>query len=1429
MPLDGKLISFTDFQGHPTSITYSDGSTDGAPGYVTAVQDANLNITTYTRSQVSWAILRITHPPTASEPQGSHIDQTFTDEAHPYFLASRTDENLHTTVYHRDDPANPNAITRKDYADGTFETFTYTNFGQVLTHRMRNGAYQHFSYDGRSLHLAKTNPTWNADHDASLANDPKSTYIYYNPDQDQTDPIQWMDRVKRETDPRGLVTKYEYDHTFDSSGNETTTPAGSRGLVTKIIHVSDNNTYQAFGFNKYGDKLWEENELRQRTSYDHDDYGRVIKVTNALGKFVTNDYRPSNNPNLSPYVHTTGSVYETITATNIKTRNIYDENFRKTSTTVGADTADAATTWFQYDAVGNQTKVTDPRASTGSGDPTYTTITDYDQRNRPWRVTDPMGHITSSGYDAVGNILTVTRPDQSVETKTYNETNKVTSDKMPKDGSAGSPAGYVKTLFDYYPGNQQMAGELWHVSQLLTDSDTGPRRTTAFEYEPSGLKLNLFYPLNDSGDTNPIEYQAWTHDNDHNLIARRSVSGVSQLFGYDNRNFQISMTWSNALDWATFGHDSAGRMTSAQNPTSIVTRTYDDAGRLTHDQQQIQIMPIRAVSRKTHGSAGTFDVALPLTGTAGVECRVGQGTNSDQHQIIVIFPRAVSFNNAAITTGAGLISSTTQSADHTQVTINLTGVTNAQAIIVRLSGVNDGSVTNDVVIGMGVVLGDTNGSGAVSSSDIAQVQSQSGQSVTSSNFREDINLNGAINSSDIAAVQAQSGTGVSGLPNLSQPVPSSPAIDVQYGYDDDGKNTRLYATPGGITASYDLTFGYNDGQGRFKTISQTGGSQLFQYSYDLASNETHRTNNVNGLDQVYGRDSLNRMTERDVKNASGAISVEVYGYDPSRPGLMTSVTRQEQGQSAPTHDSFGYDLLPELSSAQYDLQGAATTTAGDLINQLVVGGSGGSGLVPVGVFIPPMPPNRTCSYGWDRAGNRTSLSDSLGQSYNYQTTSLNQYWTDGVNNMTNGNEHELAAYQNVNYSYINDSHVWLIAGTDVVGQQSRYEMYYDALGRRVVTVLNGSTTYYVYDGEKSILEYRGWSGGPSATDVYGKGIDEILKRTDYTRTTNQTVYYQGDHEGSITHLTDATGSILEYYRYDVFGKPTIYNSSGQAIQNSAFGNRILFTGREYVATFGIYEYRNRAYHPGLGRFMSEDPKGFDAGDYNLFRYCHNDPEDLTDPMGLDGTSVSVNPVETIQLRNPASDSIEATQLQKIQQAIRASQNGPDAAKTEVGGKLAGRNGPAQASHHDPETFPAKFYNKYGPLFNQTFKGVLAEDAKSVSDQTLNNAPALDVKQSVQQLARKAQKPGDRVVGLSDPKYGRFGKIYIAKGHFYRGSDEDVFGTYAHELANNVAARMIGNALKHGDAAPSGIYKEHWDNDVGAAVERRMFSGHEQGW
>jgi RHS repeat-associated protein len=143
-------------------------------------------------------------------------------------------------------------------------------------------------------------------------------------------------------------------------------------------------------------------------------------------------------------------------------------------------------------------------------------------------------------------------------------------------------------------------------------------------------------------------------------------------------------------------------------------------------------------------------------------------------------------------------------------------------------------------------------------------------------------------------------------------------------------------------------------------------------------------------------------------------------------------------------------------------------------------------------------------------------------------------------------------------------------------------------------------------------------------------------RYDPTFNPARTYYYAQDHEGSVTHLLNTSGNVVESYKYDAFGLPTIYDGNGTQISSSAFSNRFLFTGREYANLFGFYEYRSRAYHPGLGRFMSEDPKLFvrraalgaapadwtfaahpDEGEVNLFRYCGNDAIDFADPMGTD--------------------------------------------------------------------------------------------------------------------------------------------------------------------------------------------------------------------
>src|SRR6202011_5531384 len=81
-----------------------------------------------------------------------------------------------------------------------------------------------------------------------------------------------------------------------------------------------------------------------------------------------------------------------------------------------------------------------------------------------------------------------------------------------------------------------------------------------------------------------------------------------------------------------------------------------------------------AFSRKTHGAAGTFDVPLPLTGNVGVECRSGGATND--YQMIINFATTVTVGSASVTSGTGSVSSFSVSGS--QVTVNLTGVTNVQ-------------------------------------------------------------------------------------------------------------------------------------------------------------------------------------------------------------------------------------------------------------------------------------------------------------------------------------------------------------------------------------------------------------------------------------------------------------------------------------------------------------------------------------------------------------------------------------------------------------------------------------------------------------------------------------------------------------------------------------------------------------------------------
>jgi N-acetylneuraminic acid mutarotase len=162
-----------------------------------------------------------------------------------------------------------------------------------------------------------------------------------------------------------------------------------------------------------------------------------------------------------------------------------------------------------------------------------------------------------------------------------------------------------------------------------------------------------------------------------------------------------------------------------------------------------------AFSRKIHGAAGTFDIPLPLTSNVGVECRSGGATND--YQMIINFATTVTADSASVTSGTGSVSSFSGSGT-SQITANLTGITNVQRITVTLFNVNDGTHMGNVPVSMGILVGDVNGNALVNASDVSLTKSQVGQAVSSSNFREDVNANGLINSVDVAQVKSKVGT-----------------------------------------------------------------------------------------------------------------------------------------------------------------------------------------------------------------------------------------------------------------------------------------------------------------------------------------------------------------------------------------------------------------------------------------------------------------------------------------------------------------------------------------------------------------------------------------------------------------------------------------------------------------------------------------------
>lgn len=183
------------------------------------------------------------------------------------------------------------------------------------------------------------------------------------------------------------------------------------------------------------------------------------------------------------------------------------------------------------------------------------------------------------------------------------------------------------------------------------------------------------------------------------------------------------------------------------------------------------VEPLDVVSRKVHGTAGTYDVKLfPLLplGTVGIEPRSSNGLPAS-HQVVFVFAQPVTLTGAtAVSDSGGSATVDSATASGNEVIVNLSGVSTAQTLTITLNNVSAGGAgSNPVSVEMAFLLGDTTGEGSVNASDIGQAKAQSGNTTNLDNFRTDVTANGVVNSSDIGTIKSRSG-------NSLPPTPSKP-------------------------------------------------------------------------------------------------------------------------------------------------------------------------------------------------------------------------------------------------------------------------------------------------------------------------------------------------------------------------------------------------------------------------------------------------------------------------------------------------------------------------------------------------------------------------------------------------------------------------------------------------------------------------------
>ena len=618
-----NLVSFVDRTGAQTNLNYDGSANNPSNHYLLSILAIPQNQTLLTNTFDS-STNRLTQT----------TDAIGFPVAFTHNLAAQTetvkDRNGNSTTYFYDNDGN---IVQTTDALGSNSFATYDADGNKLTDTNANGKAITYTYDNLDNRLTESDPlgnktsyTYNSfgkpltitdpnNHTTTNTYDPTTGNLLTTTDANgntTTNTYTNKGQLFTTKDPLGNVTTFGYDvignltsqkdaagtvtsYTYDNAGNrasQSVTRTLSDGVTKQTLttsYVYDGNgrltktTYPDNSttqtvYNNLGQQITTIDARNFQTTYQYDSDGRILQTS-----------YPDNTTELSIYDHN-GNRTQFTQRTGVETSYTYDVLNRLTQRQLNFSSPTINKT--SYDAIGQVLTTTDPNNNVT----TYA----YDDAGRRTTVTDALKHVTTLGYDAAGNQTSVKDANQNVTTYVYDNANRRTQVIYPDnkiDATAYDALGRVTSRTDANGKIMQYGYDvLGRLTSVVQDAVSGGLNLlTQYGYDEVGNRITqtdasnhtTSYAYDKRGRrvqrTLPLgQSESYTYDAAGNVLTRTDFNGKTTTYAYNNANQLLSKKPDPSFNAPTVTYTySQTQRVSMTDVTGTTNWGYDTNGNIT--------------------------------------------------------------------------------------------------------------------------------------------------------------------------------------------------------------------------------------------------------------------------------------------------------------------------------------------------------------------------------------------------------------------------------------------------------------------------------------------------------------------------------------------------------------------------------------------------------------------------------------------------------------------------------------------------------------------------------------------------------------------------------------------------------------------------------------------------------------------------------